>query len=432
MDSTSSNLVVLKDRYELHQLINQGGMGRVYHGFDRVLHREVAIKILKNVDSSEMILRFEREAQTLSQLNHPNLAAIYDYGIEGTEPFMVIELIEGKSLDHFIAQSGGIDVERGLNWIEQIGEGLAAAHDRGVIHRDIKPGNILVSSRGEKERMIIVDFGLAITDSQNKENVRLTSSTIVLGTQRYMPPEQMEGQVATPATDIYAYGLVCAEILGGPLSISAGRLRSSFEAKEAIKSYWPILESACHVDPDKRWLHVRAMLRAFHDISKGEPISKVLQASQKDTRRSIPLRTVLITLFIIVCVGIFGWKMSSSKTAVPVVAIENAILRWNSPNTLEINIVGTVQKSLSHRMILEVAVCDPRGNRVPSSSESVLVDHALGALQALDIIQSPQVFQKVFRISIPESIPRGYISITIFDANNLIIAQQSSAFWPER
>jgi len=435
--------VALKGRYELRAVLGEGGMGRVHRGFDRVLGRPVAIKILTDLDSPMMIQRFEREAQILSQLNHPNLAAVYDFGVEGTQPFTVMEFIDGKSLGRLIEESGGIEPEKALPMIAQIGEGLAAAHDRGVVHRDIKPENILVCRKSDKDWVEIVDFGLAISDVHVKTDDRLTVPGYVVGTQRYMSPEQMEGKPPTIATDIYAFGLVCAEMLAGPENVKAGRLRSTVPVKAAITKYWSIIEKACHEEPAERWPTARAMIHAFQQVATTTmaPVEKeemlrhrskvVLRIRRK--KRFMALFTVGAVLMSLVTTGVFLWRDTHERgNEIPVIAIEGVAVNWLSRNELQVRLTGEIQKSQPQRMTLEVVLCDANGNRLPGKN-SHLEDQALGSLHYLDVLASPQRFERILPpLQVPTSIRKGYASVTVFDHNKLLIAQQNSAFWSER
>lgn len=425
---------VLKDRYELQEFIEEGGMGHVYKSFDRTLQRTVAVKILSNIEALEMVRRFEREAKTLSSLHHPNVAAIFDYGVEGNQPFMVMEYIEGKTVSQFIADKIPPSTDQSINWIKQIGEGLAAAHDQGIVHRDIKPENLLVTIQGGNERVVIIDFGLAISDFKNHDQTRLTSSRIVMGTQRYMPPEQMEGHPATPQSDIYAFGLVCAELIAGPQSVVAGRLKSTINPPDRAKDYWPIIVRACKEEPSERWPRLRSMIHALENIKKVST-PKSLEHGSDGTKKSIFNKSQVIVAFLFFLLLAGGFYLGDSilhpPEPVPVVSIDETVLSWSSKETLEVRVHGNVLKSQAHRMIIEFAVCDTTGTRV-TSPNGVLIDHAIGVSQALDIVNAPQSFERTVKIQIPKNQIRGYVSVTILDSSNLIIAQQSSAFWPER
>ncbi|MGY2001574.1 protein kinase domain-containing protein [Blastococcus sp. SYSU DS1024] len=207
----------LGDRYELHQLIATGGMGQVWRGLDVALHRPVAVKVLRSEYTGDptFVARFRAEAQHAAALNHPNIAAVFDYGEETardgsgeTLAYLVMELVEGEPLSALLRREGALDAEATLSLLGQTAAALAEAHRRGLVHRDVKPGNILVRPDGTVK---ITDFGIA----WSARSVALTRTGQVIGTPQYLSPEQAEGRHATPASDVYALGLIGYECLTG-------------------------------------------------------------------------------------------------------------------------------------------------------------------------------------------------------------------------
>jgi hypothetical protein len=436
---------LLKDRYELRELIEEGGMGRVYRAFDRVLHRPLAVKVLsQDLDSAAAIQRFEQEARILSQLHHPNLVAVFDFGVEGVDPFMVLELLDGKMLCDFLEAHPELELERALDLIHQVGEGLAAAHERGVIHRDVKPNNVLICENGGRDRAVLIDFGLALqqpqpalAQSHSKAQARLTSAGFILGTQRYMAPEILEGHPCTVSTDVFAFGLVCAEILAGTDAVAAGRLREEVVLGEREAApYLPVLAKACHTEPSRRWPTVRSMLREFKAIDSAGIVgdSPVRHGLWGVFSRNWFAMT--ISVFVLALAGSLAWlwqSVSQSITHVPDVRIEEVALAWKGKSSadLQIQVQGEVVRSRPQRLLVEVAICDLQGNRI-SSSQSILVDGALGGLKTLDVTKVPTRIDKTFLVPVPKSQEEGYASVTIFDSQNRIADQQNSAFWPAR
>jgi serine/threonine-protein kinase len=207
--------------YEITALLGKGGFGEVYRAKDKKLKRDVAIKILPDEFSgnSDRLIRFQREAEVLASLNHPNIAAIYDLATQDQSQFLVLELVDGETLADRIAR-GPIPLEEALNIAKQICEALEAAHEKGVIHRDLKPANIKISPDGKAK---VLDFGLAkIRESSATSNlsnsptlVTAPTSNVILGTASYMSPEQARGKAADRATDIWAFGCVLYEMLTG-------------------------------------------------------------------------------------------------------------------------------------------------------------------------------------------------------------------------
>jgi Tol biopolymer transport system component len=207
--------------YEITSLLGKGGMGEVYRARDAKLKRDVAIKILPDEFSrdADRVIRFQREAEVLASLNHPNVAAIYDLQEANDTRFLVLELVEGETLADRIAR-GPIPVEEALDIAKHICEALEAAHERGIIHRDLKPANVKITPDGKVK---VLDFGLAkipeaqtVTDFSNSPTLMSGSAPgMILGTAAYMSPEQARGKTVDKRTDIWAFGAVVYEMLAG-------------------------------------------------------------------------------------------------------------------------------------------------------------------------------------------------------------------------
>jgi serine/threonine-protein kinase len=205
---------VLGARYRLTERIAGGGMGEVWRAEDDVLGRDVAVKILRReyADDPTFLERFRAEARHTAGLSHPNIAAVYDFG-EGKDgrdgsPYLVMEYVPGEPLSTVVSREGRLAPDRTLDVIGQAALGLQAAHDAGVIHRDVKPGNILVTPDGAVK---ITDFGIA----RATNSVPLTQTGAIMGTAYYISPEQASGQSVSPASDIYSLGVVAYECLTG-------------------------------------------------------------------------------------------------------------------------------------------------------------------------------------------------------------------------
>jgi tRNA A-37 threonylcarbamoyl transferase component Bud32 len=214
-------------RYEIRGRIGEGATAVVYRAWDRELKRAVAVKVLKERAAMSELARqrFRRESQAAAGLSHPNLVPVYDVGEEGGRLFLVMELVEGRTLSDLL--QGGADPAR-VGLLEKVARGVATAHAKGIVHRDLKPGNILVTESGEPK---VADFGLAHLLAPEEE---LTRTGSALGTPLYMSPEQVRGhgKEITPRTDVYALGAILVEILSG---------RPPFRADTPLELYRKIL-----------------------------------------------------------------------------------------------------------------------------------------------------------------------------------------------
>src|SRR5262252_1178269 len=208
--------------YEITAHLGSGGMGDVYQATDSKLGRSVAVKLLPEsfAHDADRVARFEREARVLASLNHPNIAAIYGLEDSKDKKFLVMELVPGETLAERIWR-GPIPIDESAAITKQIVEALEAAHEKGVIHRDLKPGNIMLSAEGKVK---VLDFGLAKAYESHATNVNLTNSPtlasiagtqvgMILGTAAYMSPEQAKGRAVDRRTDIFAFGCVLYEML---------------------------------------------------------------------------------------------------------------------------------------------------------------------------------------------------------------------------
>lgn len=210
--------LVLSDRYRLGRRIAIGGMGEVWTADDTRLARVVAVKILRPelTGDPEFVERFRTEARITASLNHPGIAAVYDYGEVGQgqlrsgTAYLVMELIAGESLSAVLARTGRLSIPRTLDVLDQTGRALQQAHSQSLVHRDIKPGNLLITPGGQVK---ITDFGIAKVAHQ----VPVTRTGLVMGTAQYISPEQAAGRDAVPASDIYSLGVVAYECLSGRL-----------------------------------------------------------------------------------------------------------------------------------------------------------------------------------------------------------------------
>jgi serine/threonine-protein kinase len=203
---------VLADRFELEELVGSGGMSSVYRARDRVLDRPVALKVLHEhfVGDDDHVERFRREARAVASLSHPNIVTVIDRGEHDGSQFIVFEYVDGGNLKRVIDRAGPAPVDRALELTIQVARGLAYAHEQGLVHRDVKPQNVLLNGSG---RAKVTDFGIA-----RSLDVRgMTQTGTVLGTSEYISPEQAQGRDVGEQTDVYSLGVVVYELLTGQL-----------------------------------------------------------------------------------------------------------------------------------------------------------------------------------------------------------------------
>src|SRR5438093_9711245 len=202
---------LIADRYELEELCGTGGMSSVFRAHDRQLERDVAIKILHEhfADDPEYLERFRREARAVARLSHPNIVTVIDRGDDGGRQFIVFEHVEGKNLKDVVTASGPLPIRRALELALQVAHGLAFAHAHGLVHRDVKPQNVLLNGDGQAK---VTDFGIARSLDVERG---VTQTGTVMGTSNYLSPEQANGKPVTPATDVYSLGVVLYELLTG-------------------------------------------------------------------------------------------------------------------------------------------------------------------------------------------------------------------------
>lgn len=202
----------INDRYEIIRSIGEGGMANVYLGYDEILDRNVAIKILRGDLSNDekFVRRFQREALSASSLSHPNIVEMYDVGEDNGLYYIVMEYVEGKTLKQLLKRRGSLTLSEAIDILVQLTDGMTHAHDSYIIHRDLKPQNIMIQDDGQIK---ITDFGIAMA----LNSTQLTQTNSVMGSVHYLPPEQASGKGSTTKSDIYSMGIIFYELLTGKL-----------------------------------------------------------------------------------------------------------------------------------------------------------------------------------------------------------------------
>ena len=298
---------MLDDRYEILELIGSGGMANVYKARCHRLNRLVAIKILKSdlADNADFRRRFRDESRAVAQLSHANIVSVYDVSTSGETEYIVMELIDGITLKQYMERRGRMDWRESLHFISQIMRGLSHAHSRGIIHRDIKPQNIMVLRDGSVK---VADFGIACL-----ANASQTLTQEALGSVHYISPEQARGDRIDARSDIYSAGVVLYEMQAGRLpfegdsavSVAIQHLSSVPLAPRDIDPSIPeplelICMKAMNSDPDKRYPTADAMLEDLEKFRKDptvdmDYIRKELAEVQPDSEPTMPLPTAQVT-----------------------------------------------------------------------------------------------------------------------------------------
>ncbi|CAB4581629.1 unannotated protein [freshwater metagenome] len=288
---------VFGGRYEIAQMIGTGGMADVYLGRDTRLARDVAVKVLRSdlARDPSFVARFRKEAFAAAGLNHPGIVSVYDSGEEGSNSYIVMELVTGKTLRELLNSENPPNVDVSLEIVAGILDALAYSHANGIIHRDIKPGNIMVTDAGDVK---VMDFGIA--RAMDDIGATMTNTWNVVGTAQYLSPEQATGEVADARSDIYSVGCLLYELLTSrppftgdtPVSIAYQHVSAEFvPACELVPNLDAgldtILAVALAKDPEHRYQDAELMLADIRRVMKGEGITTKI-------RRVIPRKRFLV------------------------------------------------------------------------------------------------------------------------------------------
>jgi serine/threonine protein kinase len=372
---------ILTGRYTIIEKLGRGGMGVVYKAEDTKLKRTVALKFLppELTHVPEVKIRFMREAQAAASLDHPNICTVHEFDEAEEKPFISMAYIKGQSLKDKI-DSGPLDLEEALRIAEQVAEGLQEAHKKGIVHRDIKSGNIMVTDNGQAK---IMDFGLA----RRTEGTLLTKEGSTMGTVAYMSPEQIQGEKVDIRTDIWSFGVVLYEMLTGQLPFKGEHeqavvysiLKEKPKPVTSIKSGIPVsleqvVYKALEKDPDKRYQQIDKLIDDLKSISAGivpEDIkSRLKKAKLRKRKRAISLAGTASLIFIGAIIGfkVFWEPPAPIEKSIAVLPFIN-----DSPdqeNTYFINgvmeeILNNLQKIKDLRVISRTSVEQYRGQKKP-------------------------------------------------------------------
>ncbi len=325
----------LKERYRVLERIGSGGMADVYLAYDTVLDRRVAVKVMHpNLASDEnFVRRFKREAQAAANLNHPNIVSVYDWGYQDNTYFIVMEYITGRTLKDLIRERGALPVGEGIKIAKQIGSALTFAHKNEVIHRDIKPQNIIITTDGLVK---VTDFGIARAKSSS-----ITETGSVMGSVHYLSPEQAQGLPATELSDIYSFGVVLYEMFTGnlpfdgdtPVAIAMKHTTEKPAPPSQLNPSIPadleaIILKAMAKDPFDRYQTVEELLDDLKKLEQGRKVEAAVPSSEKTiiikqpiadkkSRKRTVLPVIAALLIIIAAVGAFAglWWYQTQQEA---------------------------------------------------------------------------------------------------------------------
>jgi len=304
---------LLSKRYRLDAQVGTGGMSTVYRAFDTVLERQVAIKLMHReiADDSDQLERFRREARAVAQLNHPHIVGVIDAGEEGEEggfatPYIVFEYVEGETLKQRIRRNGRLPISEAIAYSIEIARALGIAHERQIVHRDVKPQNVLVDEEGAAK---VTDFGIARTLHQEG----LTADGRVLGTTDYVSPEQALGRAVSGQSDVYSLGIVLFEMLTGDvpfkgdnqIAVAMKHVREDLpdvqvRRPEVSAALAAVLDGATAKELDRRYPDAASLIADLEDVLAIETsrsgqvtgeATAVLRSLPEGTRARLPLRT---------------------------------------------------------------------------------------------------------------------------------------------
>jgi len=312
----------LGGRYRLEERIGVGGMGEVWRAVDEVLGRTVAVKVMLAglLDEPGFVSRFLVEARAMASLNHPGVVAIHDYSSDANEAFLVMEYIEGEALSRTLARLGRLAPTATMDLVGQAAEALAAAHDRGIVHRDVKPANLLLRPDGT---VVLTDFGIA----RAQAGTALTTAGAILGTPSYLAPEQVLGQPATARSDVYALGVVAYECLAGrrpfeaesPFAVAMRRVREpppqlGAEVPQAVRA---VVARAIATDPDRRWPSAADLAAAARAAIAGRPIRPRSRPAAVRTAPGVRRRWLAAAVALVLGVALVGVGIWAGTRSTP-------------------------------------------------------------------------------------------------------------------
>jgi eukaryotic-like serine/threonine-protein kinase len=382
-------------RYRLEGRLGFGGMSTVHLAVDERLERRVAVKLLAEhlADDPTFVSRFQREAQAAARLVHPNIVQVFDSGRDehSSRYFIVMEYIEGQSCAEILRDDGWMEVDDALSIIEQACEGLDYAHRHGVVHRDVKPGNLL---RSREDEVKLADFGIAKATEQSS----ITQVGSVLGTAAYLAPEQARGEEAGPSADLYALGVVAYQLISGRLPYDANSLTELALKQQQeepptldtlVAAVNPELADAIAValalDPRDRYATAREMRRALHDGVRGvAPAARDATAGPQQTEATsvLPSRGRQTQVTIPATVAPRKPRQGPPRSVVPAAQAAAVPVARRRSNRLVLALLSVIAIALV--VVAVVLIASPEAARKPRLTRQVVVSDVGKAVSALD------------------------------------------------
>jgi|GEM_PF-1962915 len=343
------------DRYQILDELGQGAMATVYKAYDPRINRELAIKVLRpeHTVNAEFLSRFLRETRAVGKLNHPNIIKIYDVGEYENQPYIAMELLTGQFLDQFMDSGQRFSVEEVIDIAKQLSSALDCAHSKGVIHRDIKPANIAWSEKNK--RIILTDFGIA-----RIENIEATQSTLVgqvLGTPKYMSPEQILGKHIDGRTDLFSLGVVLYQLVTGQKPFSGDTLASlTFQITQQdpppVEQYAPdtpralvqIIHKLLRKSPDERFSDAKALLEALDSLYVEE--EQIFPFSKKTSPLKYVGIAVALTFGLLVVFYIKNMLQPVPKDIIEPISIEEKLQQQTEESLIAKKLQERINTSL--------------------------------------------------------------------------------------
>lgn len=327
--------VIIDNRYRLIEKLAQGGMGSVYKGEHVFIKRVVAIKLLhrhlvNHENEEEFLKRFEREARTACQIEHPNAVTIYDFGFYKGQPYIAMQFNPGKSLKQLLKEQGPFSLERTIAIIAQVAKALSLAHGLNIVHRDLKPDNIMCSKEEDgSDRVQVLDFGLAkAVGGLDGVESTITKTGIIMGTPQYLAPEQAQGKDCDERSDIYSLGIILYQMLSGKRPFEGESstqilIKHISEPPRPLREVNPRISSAVEAvvlkaiekDPAKRQQNVVDLMKELLEAlpQPRASLARVRVSNPSQARAHLFATVGVVTVMLLVGFGAWHWMSSSNE-----------------------------------------------------------------------------------------------------------------------